>query len=145
MPPGDGSNNKDSVYLLMVEFNKTMQAAQTGQNQILTEIRAVVSQVSERLARMEAQDLGKRIQLLDDDLRTIRDGEISRLRERLQSMENSPKIDLKPLQDDIQDLKNTRVESRASQRIYIAIAGALGSFLGAAALVVLRAILSGGG
>jgi len=129
----------------MVEFNKEMQAAQTGQNQILTEIRAVVSQVSERLARMEAQDLGKRIHLLDDDLRTIRDGEISRLRERLQIMEDSPKIDLKPLQDDIQDLKNARVESRASQRIYIAIAGALGSFLGAAALVVLRTILSGGG
>lgn len=144
MPPEGNSSNKDNIYLLMVEFNKTMQTAQAGQNQTLAEIRSLVSSVSERLARMEAQDLGKRIQIVDEDLRAMRDGEIARLRDRLNSLE-AAKPDLKPLIDDINSLKNDRIDSKATQRVWLLVASGAGSFIGAAALVLLRLVMTGGG
>ena len=54
----------DPIYLLLAEFDKTLQSSKAEQTQILSEIRTTVSSVSERLARMEAQHLDALAQIL---------------------------------------------------------------------------------
>lgn len=132
--------DRDPIYLLLEEFNKTLQSSKAEQTQILSEIRTTISSVSERLARMEAQDLGKRIQMLDDDLRGMRDGEISRLKEKIQALEQS-KPDLKPITENISILMNERLENKAAMRVWFLLASTVGSFVGALIIVVARAWL----
>lgn len=132
--------DRDPIYLLLEEFNKTLQSSKAEQTQILSEIRTTVSSVSERLARMEAQDLGKRIQMLDDDLRGMRDGEISRLKEKIQVLEQS-QPDLKPITENISILMNERLENKAAMRVWFLLASTVGSFVGALIIVVARAWL----
>lgn len=132
--------SQDPIYLLLAEFNKTLQASKSEQTQILSEIRTTVSSVSERLARMEAQDLNKRIQMLDDNLRGMRDGEISQLKEKIQALEQT-KPNLKPITDNVALLMNERIENKAAMRVWFLLASGVGSFAGALIIVVARAWL----
>lgn len=132
--------DRDPIYLLLAEFNETLQSSKAEQTQILSEIRTTVSSVSERLARMEAQDLGKRIQMLDDDLRGMRNGEISRLKEKIQALEQS-QPDLKPITENIALLMNERIENKAAMRVWFLLASTVGSLVGALIIVAARAWL----
>lgn len=132
--------DRDPIYLLLEEFNKTLQSSKAEQTQILSEIRTTVSSVSERLARMEAQDLGKRIQMLDDDLRGMRNGEISRLKEKIQALEQS-QPDLKPITENIALLMDERIENKAAMRVWFLLASTVGSLVGALIIVAARAWL----
>jgi hypothetical protein len=85
----------ERFYLLLVEMQKAQQTQMTQTMNLLTEVKGLVSQVSERLTRLESQALPEKIAELDRELRVNKEILTSmQLQPNVTALDNRRRIEL---------------------------------------------------
>jgi len=103
----------ERFYLLLVEMQKAQQTQMTQTMNLLTEVKGLVSQVSERLARLESQALPEKIAELDRELRVNK--------EILTSMQLQPNVTALDNRRRIELLEKEVLESRTKMKVITTI------------------------